>query len=139
MDNPLSAELQQRLAELQAIFHAQLPDKIDEINNAWQALSREWSAEQLNNLLRMSHSLAGSGGTFGAHQVGQAARNLEQPLKALAAQNISSPNTETRQQLQSLLDTLIQPADRGDPQQGPTAAHEEEPQPPITNTESHGE
>ncbi len=127
MDNTLSAELQQRLAELQAIFHAQLPGRINDINNAWQALSREWSAEQLNKLQRMSHSLAGSGGTFGCHQIGQAARNLEQSLKALAAQNNPPPDSEIRQRLQSLIDTLVVTAAQWNPQQ-----------PPIINSEGSG-
>ena len=75
MDNTLSTELQQRLAELQAIFHAQLPGKIDEIKVSWEELRQNWSNEQLSKLHRMTHSLAGSGGTFGAQEVGQAARN----------------------------------------------------------------
>ncbi len=134
MDNTFSADLEQRLAELQAIFHAQLPGKIDEINTTWQALYREWSAENLARLQRLSHSLAGSGGTFGAHEVGQAARNLEQPLKALAAENPRPPDAETRQQLQSLLDALARTASQWQPQQAPAAAHGEEEAPLPPNT-----
>lgn len=97
--------LQQRLAELQALFQQQLPGRLAEIRRSWQQLNGHWDAEELTRLHRMCHSLAGSGGTFGAHDVGQAARALEQRLKALTGSD-ARPDERSVQQLEALLETL---------------------------------
>ena len=110
MDSNRSNEFQQRLAELQAIFHQQLPGKIDDIHHSWQRLCSHWDAEELTRLHRMSHSMAGSGGTFGAHEVGRAARTLEQQLKALSATGIP-PDAMTHQQLEHLISALSNTCD----------------------------
>jgi HPt (histidine-containing phosphotransfer) domain-containing protein len=118
MDSTLSTELQQRLAELQAIFQQQLPGKIDEIRDSWQRLSIHWDAEELTHLHRLSHSLAGNGGTFGAHEISQAARTLEQQLKAQAAA-ASHPDAATQQQLQQLLTILTETCESWEPTKAP--------------------
>lgn len=116
MDNTRSTELKQRLAELQAIFHSQLPGKIEAIRSGWEGLREAWSPEQLGTLHRLCHSLAGSSGSFGAHEVGQAARALEQHLKALAASG-QPPNAEEFAQSSALIDTLVSTAEQWRPQQ----------------------
>ena len=115
MDNTLS----QRLAELQAIFHSRLPGKIATIRNGWESLREQWSTEQLGQLHRLSHSLAGSSGSFGAHEVGQAARELEQRLKALVASG-RGPDKGEIGQIDAILVTLINRAEQWDPEQGTT-------------------
>ena len=109
MDSNLTAELQARLAELQEIFHQQLPDKIDELQTTWQELSGNWATENLSQLHHLCHSLAGSAGTFGAHEVSQQARTLEQCLKQLAAET-GETSTATQQQLAQQIEALTQSA-----------------------------
>lgn len=105
MDSKLTQELQQRLNELQLIFQQQLPGRLDELRQCWQQLMESWNSEELGRLHRICHSLAGSGGSFGAYQLGQAARALEQRLKAQLAEG-ERPDANTMRQLQQLLDEL---------------------------------
>ncbi len=114
MDNQLSAELQQRLAELQEIFHQQLPGKIDDLQAAWRQLSEQWSIECLSQLHRLCHNLAGSAGTFGAHEVSQQARILEQRLKQIASET-GETTSATQLPLAQQIDMLIQSAEQWNP------------------------
>lgn len=109
MDNNLPAELRQRLKELQAVFHLQLPGEIGKIRHTWQQLSQQWDTSQLTLLHRMCHSLAGGSSTFGAHQVGGAARALEQRLKPLLADS-APPSEQLRVEIEELLKGLAQRA-----------------------------
>lgn len=135
MDSTLSAELQQRLAELQEAFRQQLPGKIGEIQRGWQKLSSDWSAEPLSQLHRMCHSLAGSGGTFGAHEIGQAARTLEQQLKALAAEG-GGPDTAAHQQLDELVNALVRAVEDWTLTRAPRVADEPKEELPAAHTAS---
>ncbi len=79
-----------KLAELQAAFQQQLPETVAAIEAMLQpVLSGTASNDDLHDLHRMAHNLAGSGGTFGAPQVGSIARELEHELKVL----ISEPDS----------------------------------------------
>ncbi len=114
MDSNFSAELQTRLAELQEIFHQQLPGKIDELQTIWQELRDNWTKESLSQLHHRCHSLAGNAGTFGAHEISQQARTLEQHLKRLATEAMETGEaaTTTRQQLGQQINTLGQYAEK---------------------------
>lgn len=114
MDNQLTAELQARLAELQEIFHQQLPGKIDELQSAWRALSAQWTPDHLSQLHRLCHSLAGSAGTFGAHEVSQQARMLEQRLKQIASET-DDPASATQPPLAQQIEMLTQSAEQWKP------------------------
>lgn len=105
MNQSLNAQLDQRLAEFQTLFHQQLPDKIEEINLSWRALCEQWSDENLEQLHRFSHSLAGSGATFGATTVSQAACALDKELRALIKE-ASIPGEEKRTAITALLAEL---------------------------------
>jgi HPt (histidine-containing phosphotransfer) domain-containing protein len=109
MDSNLTAELEARLAELQVIFHQQLPGKVDELQAVWRALSEQWTTDNLSQLHRMCHSLAGSAGTFGAHEISQQARTLEHRLKQLAGET-GETSTATQQQLTQQIEALTQSA-----------------------------
>lgn len=79
-----------KIAELQATFQQQLPDMVAAIEQLLKPLlSGAASNDDLHDLHRMAHNLAGSGGTFGAPLVGSVARELEHELKAL----ISEPDS----------------------------------------------
>lgn len=73
----------EQLAALRKRYAADLPAKIQQIRTGFEALKGQWDRESLSTLHRQTHSLTGSGATFGYAEVSQAARNFEQSLKSL--------------------------------------------------------
>jgi len=68
-----------KLTEIRQSFKRHLPGKLDEIAHLWAAFKNDKQDDRkLNDLRRMIHSLAGTGGTFGAMAVSRVARELEQ-------------------------------------------------------------
>lgn len=104
-------EINQQLQALQADYAHQLPGKISQVKAAWQDF-QEGNLAEVQTMLRLVHSLAGSGATFGLSGLGGAARALEQTLKVLAT-NVTLPAEEERtlinMQLQALCDAASQP------------------------------
>lgn len=81
-------QLQAQLKILSDAYAAQLPEKLRQIEQAWQQLPQtEWNEAGFESLHRMVHSLTGSGKTFGFSPLSDVARNLEQYLKQRAAEN----------------------------------------------------
>ncbi len=69
-------------ASLRSYFAARLPERLREIEDAWeQARAAGWTEEEARTFHRLAHSLAGAGATFGFPAVTDAARRLEQRLK----------------------------------------------------------
>ena len=65
-------------------FAGRLPDRLREIDAAWRRVQETaWSEDALKDFHRLAHSLAGAGATFGFDAVTEAARLLEQRLKAI--------------------------------------------------------
>ncbi|MDH5387574.1 MAG: response regulator [Gammaproteobacteria bacterium] len=83
MNIPSESNVASKLALLQQSFMQQLPDKISKIKHLWEMFGQNQAEANLAELHRMAHSLAGSGGTFGAVAVSTMARELEQMLKPL--------------------------------------------------------
>jgi len=78
------SDVEKKLAALHMAFKQQLPDKIAEIEKLWESLqTSDGRYEELVTLHRITHSLAGSGGTFGAVVVSTVAKQLEQVFKPL--------------------------------------------------------
>ena len=76
------ARLERELRALSAEFAAGLPQRLSDIQMAWQAaVTAQWNADTIDTLYRHGHSLAGAGGTFGFEDVGMAARALSDWLK----------------------------------------------------------
>lgn len=86
------ADLQARLKILSDAYAAQLPEKLEQLRQAWAQLPRNhWDEKGFETLHRMVHSLTGSGKTFGFSLLSEVARDLEQNLKQLAlAQTVLS-------------------------------------------------
>lgn len=83
MEAEARAVLERELQALAAEFAAQLPRRLADIEAAWRdGAAAGWAEEPVDRLYRLSHSLAGAGGTFGFDAVGQAARALTDGLKA---------------------------------------------------------
>ncbi len=86
MSNSASA-LQEKLQSLVTTYTKQLPGELSEIEKAWQHLQNGWNHEDLEVLLRMLHSLTGTGKTFGFAELSIKSRILEQNLKHLSQSN----------------------------------------------------
>lgn len=115
MVTPNESEVANELAELQQLFHQQLPIKITEIKSLWVTIiSDKSNTENLVSLHHMVHSLAGSGGTFGAVAVSTVARELEQSIKSLVNEpdQTHSFSDQIQQQLDDLVTQLSQVAEK---------------------------
>lgn len=120
MTIPSQSDIEKKLAELQLTFKNDLPGKLTKIEQLWEDFCQAESSETtLADLHRMAHSLAGSGGTFGAVVVSTAARELEQKLKPLLHDTSSTSSTssisEVQQQLSALIKQLRQASDNWQP------------------------
>lgn len=72
------------LEQLRSDYRRSLPQQLTRICALWQqALEGENPAEALAALERCAHSLAGSGGTFGYPDMGDAAREVELAVSPL--------------------------------------------------------
>lgn len=76
-------DFQARLQELRNRYTESLPGKIAEINNQRKLLDEKWDWDAVTLLHQMTHSLAGSGGSFGYAQLGTQARKIEVELKTI--------------------------------------------------------
>ncbi len=74
-----------KLRALQQSFAIQLPERLATIRQTWAALQENPAESALRKELYLTiHSLAGSAGTFGFQDLGQAARQLEEFLMQLS-------------------------------------------------------
>lgn len=82
-------DISDKLSQLQAQYFRQLPEKIAALEAVWRKLDTA-PAEQLsilNELYRHSHTLMGSAGTFGAVQLSDTVKELDQYLKRILDEN----------------------------------------------------
>jgi chemotaxis protein histidine kinase CheA len=81
-------DFQRFLDGQRAEYRSALPGKVQEIQQQWAAVVAAADASQaLNDLRRLAHSLAGTAGTLGFREVGQAAKALEALLEEDAEEN----------------------------------------------------
>ena len=79
----------EKFRQLQADYAAQLPDKVEQLNQAWQVVELDSdsndsvSADAFAQLKSVVHNLAGSAGTFGYGALSDVARELELMLTKL--------------------------------------------------------
>lgn len=99
-------DFQLALKALNDSYAAQLPQKLEQIEQVWNELpAAAWDEDAFQSLHRMVHSLSGSGKTFGYAALSVAARNLEDALQPLA-QAKATPDEAQRRNIQALLDEL---------------------------------
>jgi len=114
-----AADIQEQLRALRVSYAARLPDKLEEIDTHWRMLSDgEWDPAGAEVLHRLTHSLAGSGSTFGFPKLGEISRSIEQLLKIWLQENLI-PNDEQRARVGNLLGNLHQAASIGTTEVGP--------------------
>jgi diguanylate cyclase (GGDEF)-like protein len=111
-------------APLRDYFAARLPDRLREVEEAWeQARVSGWQEAEARTFHRLAHSLTGAGATFGFPAVTEAARRLEQRLKPVAQGATPPPDDATVAQL---LDGLRQAGRLPAPAEALAAASEAE-------------
>ena len=82
------SSLQEKLHELEVIFAARLPARMAELREALaRCFDQAPELENLHTLYRLIHSLAGSAGIFGLHELGVRVRELEHEFKPLVSAN----------------------------------------------------
>ncbi|MDH5656431.1 MAG: response regulator, partial [Spirochaetia bacterium] len=111
-----NSDISAQLASLQELFRKQLPEKIAMLESPWKAYldNNLNQLEMLKSLHRSAHTLAGSGGTFGAYDISKKARELEILLKSYLdqtpAETEHSLNKESQNEIQTLIQNLKQTA-----------------------------
>ena len=101
-------EQQARLKLLCDAYAAQLPETLQQIEQAWEKLPQEsWDEERFASLHRMVHNLSGSGKSFGFAMLGDVARMLETYLQQLAQEKTALSEAQ-HIHVQVLLSELLQ-------------------------------
>lgn len=110
MDTQPQVVLEPGSASLRDYFAARLPERLREVDEAWERVRASgWQEEDTRTFHRLAHSLTGAGATFGFPAVTDAARALEQRLKP-AAQGGTPPEDAA---VAELLAELHRAASRG--------------------------
>ena len=108
--NNNDTNIQEQMRALRASYAVQLPSKLKEIDTHWKMLSGgEWDPASAEVLHRLTHSLAGSGSTFGFPKLGEISRSIEQLLKIWLQESLV-PNDEQRARVENLIGNLYQAA-----------------------------
>ncbi|MDH5393005.1 MAG: response regulator [Gammaproteobacteria bacterium] len=123
MTIPNESEIISELAQLQQLFLQKLPVQIADMKLLWSEVSASVNQQaatditKLAELHRMAHSLAGSGGTFGAESVSSSARELEQQLKLSIAEleGAAALSSSQWQPIDRLLTQLLDDANNWQP------------------------
>lgn len=83
----MNAALQAELTKLQAAYMAKLADTLDDMHRLGQSLNDPATCpDALDRLYRHLHALAGSGGSYGLHQLSRQARHLERRIQGWVEQ-----------------------------------------------------
>ena len=100
------ADLEHKLAALQARYVAQLKDRLDEIETVFALLRaqlpQDQAVESLQRLCQFTHKLAGSGATYGFSDLSDTARLIENACVAV----LESPHEFSAPQLRELDDLV---------------------------------
>ncbi len=101
-----AAKVQEQLQAMRALYAAQLPDKIRQIEETWEGLQQDWNDEDFKAMHRLVHGLTGSGATFGFSMLSEAARSLEILVKGLIAKGDGAPDDGQRSRLALCIEAL---------------------------------
>lgn len=77
----MDAKTQNKLQALHAEYTRKLPNKIQLLSEMWLSLSQKMTPEGMQEFHRAIHTLCGSSGTYGYHELSACARLLEIYLK----------------------------------------------------------
>lgn len=83
--------IRERLRALREAYRAQMPEKVSQIEEVWSSLLKDsGERDDLDAVLRLVHTLAGSSASFGLKEVSAAARSLEEELKTAVEKGYDS-------------------------------------------------
>ena len=106
MSETKKADVAAQLAALQKVFSEQLPERMAHIQLLWDSAQHESEPmAALQELHLKAHSLAGSGGTFGAMVVSKAANALENACKEVI-ENKQSLDSDATDAIQAAFNKL---------------------------------
>ncbi len=112
-ENDAKALFQAKLNTMQNKFKVGLPERLAEIQRAWEGVQAVTDVgEDLEVLYRLVHTLTGSAGTFGYLQLSLDSRALEILLKALIS-HADVNYDENSRQIQEMIHNLVQVAEEG--------------------------
>lgn len=120
-------DIQARLQALRDDFAAQLPDRISAIECAWRSRDSA-TPDELHDLYRKVHSLAGAAGTFGMPELSAQARHIEDQLRTLQRGDATSLGSSAKEigsgiaRLRRLAEAEVPPAAPTDIAGGEAAA-----------------
>lgn len=80
-EKPATPMRDARLDVVTTAFRARLPQTMADIDAEWSILRREWQSAVAESLVVRVHKLAGAGGLFKMHAVGDAARAVEDAMQ----------------------------------------------------------
>ncbi len=128
-DHTQSKDVERTLEELRQNYARKLPDKVSELDRLWRKLRYlNWNSQAFSLLHRLTHSLVGSGKTFGFAAVTDAAMRLDQLLQSFIASD-RAPNQEEQQAISTLISELhlayVQPAHPEDTTTLPTLRNDD--------------
>lgn len=86
----MNDNIQKKLDALVAIYKEKLPEKITGIETLWKQQQQHWDLASFADFHREVHSLCGSAGTYGYHDISKAARALEVFLKGMLSKKSMS-------------------------------------------------
>lgn len=100
--------LEDKLRALNALFIARLPERMREIELAWQHCEQEpLKREHWSILHRLLHTLAGSGGSFGFADLSMQAQAIEKSINSLLESD-ATESVQGRAELRTNLYQFIQ-------------------------------
>ncbi|MDH5407206.1 MAG: response regulator [Gammaproteobacteria bacterium] len=113
MEIETSRSIEQRISALRKSYYAELPEKAEGISQLWEDVKINSSQTALTSLHYATHSLAGSGATFGATKLSDLARTIEEKiiLQLESCEPITAADTET---VDLLIRSLLKEARQGD-------------------------
>jgi chemotaxis protein histidine kinase CheA len=107
MDDKTRKLMLERLQATKQKYAVALPDKIRNIRTSWlEIMQNSQNMEEFDVFHRQLHTLAGSAGTFGFPDVGQAARTVEVVLKEVLLGEVP-PDVEQKKQIQTVMPLTI--------------------------------
>ncbi len=110
---PSDVDISEKLKILLNNYRSQLPQRLSEIEALWLSICQQVAAEdEINELYRIVHSLAGSGASFGFSELSKAAKAFELQIKPYSeggkefSQNVPGELEESRLFLIKVLTSL---------------------------------
>lgn len=98
------SEIDKELAALQLVFKGMLPAKVAEIVSLCDSVLVSENDSNFTDFHMLVHSLAGSAGTFGAMDVSDKARELEELLNLL--KNTTKLSEENKSKITALVENI---------------------------------